>query len=59
VGVGGDDGRRRLVEALEVGNDAPESLESLVRLQVADVLTDEDLRPHRERDGVLQMRADG
>ena len=59
VRVGGDDGRCGVVEPLEVGDDAAEGLEGLVGFQVADVLADEDLRPHGEGDGVLQMGADG
>ena len=49
---------RRVVEPLEVRDDAREGLERLGRLEVADVLGDEDLAPDRERDGGLHVRAD-
>ena len=55
----GDGDRRGLVEAQEVGDDPLEGGQGLGRLQVADVLADEDLTPDAEGDGVLQMRAHG
>ncbi len=40
-------------------DDSLERLERLGRLEVADVLADEDVGADRQRDGVLQVRADG
>ena len=54
-----DDLGSRFVKPLEIGDHAAEGLVGRVGFQVADVLADEHLRADRQRDGVLQMRADG
>ena len=51
--VGGDNRGASFIERLKVGNDPAKGLAGLVGFQVADVLADEDLGPHRERDSVL------
>ena len=54
-----DGDRLGLPEAEEVGDDALERGERLGRLEVADVLREDDLAPEAEADDVLQVRADG
>ena len=54
-----DGHRRGLVHLQEVGDDAFERSHRLRRLQVADVLADEDLPAHAQRHGVFQVRAYG
>ena len=57
--VGGDDGGAGFVQVLEVGNHPAEGFAGLLGFEVADVLADEGLGTHCQRDGVLQMGADG
>lgn len=52
-----DGSRRRVVERDEIGNDARERGAGLRGIQIADMLADEDLLPHTQRDGILQMRS--
>ena len=59
VQIGGDQGRARLVELLEVLNHTAESIVSRFGFQVADMLAQKDLRAYGQGGRVLQMRADG
>ncbi len=59
VEVVGDGDRLGLPEAEEVGDDALEGGERLGRLEVADVLREDDLAAEAEADDVLEVRADG
>ena len=54
--IGGDNFRFRLVKPFKVGGDAAKGVLGRVRFQIANVLADEHLFRHRQRDGVLQMR---
>src|SRR5579862_2066088 len=47
------------VEATEIVNGAPESMAGFERFQIADVLAEEDIVAHRNRDCVLEMSAHG
>src|SRR5271165_2554607 len=47
----------RFIKTLKVRHDVTEGRESFGRLEVTDMLADEDLRPHAQANAVLQMCA--
>ena len=54
---GGDGLRLGVVKLLEIGDDTEEGSVCLFRLQIADVLADENLIADRKRDRVLEVRS--
>lgn len=56
MGIGRHGNRAEIVEPVQAGDDAAKGVEGLGRLQVADVLTDEDIRSDGDGDGILQVR---
>jgi hypothetical protein len=59
VCVGSDNSGARFVQVLKIGNHPAEGFVRLIGFQVTDVLADESLRAHGERNGVLQVGAYG
>lgn len=57
--VARDELRSDIVQLRKVGCRPEEGFVGLCSFQIADVLTDENIRGHAERDGILQMRAQG
>src|SRR5690348_12877158 len=53
VQIGGDDLRPGFVKFLEIGDDPPKGSVRRLRLQIADMLTDEDLTADRKRHDIF------
>ena len=59
VQIVSDDLWFRLVKTRQIRDGACEGVVRRLRRQIADVLTNEQIRPYAERDRVLEMRSDG
>jgi hypothetical protein len=56
--IAGDDLGLRIVKSREIGGGILERAKSLLRLEIADMLTNENVFANTERDRVLQMRTE-